>query len=166
MKKAASVVEETIKMTGNPNIEAVYLDLADLDTVASCVDKLKQSNPKLSIDILILNAGLALLKRALTKQGHEMMMGCNHLGHAYLVHHLLPVMATRSARIVVVGSEAHHSGRLDFDDMDSVNNFSHFWTYSTAKLCNLHFTRYLSKYLKQKGSDISVNCLHPGFGPF
>lgn len=158
MQKGADVVKRIVHESGNADVHLIECDLADLESVKKCVTQFSAQ-----IDLLILNAGLTAVTRRTTKQGFEMMVGSNHLGHAYLTHLLLPKL-NAGARIVVVGSEAHRWGKLDFDDMHSEKRFSAFPIYARSKLCNLHFARSLAKRLRADDNrGIVVNCVHPGY---
>jgi NAD(P)-dependent dehydrogenase (short-subunit alcohol dehydrogenase family) len=50
---------------------------------------------------------------------------------------------------------------LDFDDLQSAENFGAMKAYSRSKLCNILFTRELARRLHATG--VTANCLHPGF---
>src|SRR5436190_2069761 len=57
-------------------------------------------------------------------------------------------------------SDAHESGLLDLDDLQSEHSFRPLRTYGTTKLCNILFTRELARRLE--GSGVTANCFHPG----
>jgi NAD(P)-dependent dehydrogenase (short-subunit alcohol dehydrogenase family) len=69
--------------------------------------------------------------------------------------------ATPGARIVSTASDAHKSGKLDFDNLQSEKSYGSFRVYGTSKLCNILFTRELARRLSD--ADVTANCLHPGF---
>ena len=62
----------------------------------------------------------------------------------------------------MTSSDAHYSGDLDLDDLQSEHSFSPMKTYSTSKLCNVLFTRELARRLNGSGSLVVANCFHPG----
>jgi NAD(P)-dependent dehydrogenase (short-subunit alcohol dehydrogenase family) len=67
-----------------------------------------------------------------------------------------------SGRIITTSSDAHRSGKVDFDDLQtSKRAYTTFRAYSASKLCNLLFTRELAHRLK--GTKVTANALHPGF---
>ncbi len=69
--------------------------------------------------------------------------------------------AAPGARIVNVASGAHHFVRdMQFDDIQSEQNYKIFDVYGRSKLGNILFTRSLAKRLRRTG--VTVNCLHPG----
>jgi NAD(P)-dependent dehydrogenase (short-subunit alcohol dehydrogenase family) len=100
------------------------------------------------------------LSRKVSADGLEMTFAVNHMAYFVVTNILLPnLKATPGARIVSTASDAHKSGKLDFDDLQSEKSYSSFGAYGTSKLCNILFTRELAKRL----DGVTVNCLHPGF---
>jgi NAD(P)-dependent dehydrogenase (short-subunit alcohol dehydrogenase family) len=93
--------------------------------------------------------------------GIEKVFATNHLGPFYLTNRLLEKnLIHEGGRIINVGSSAHKTAVLDFNNLDSSNSKSWYERYSRSKLCNLLFTLKLSENLTEK--NISVNCVHPG----
>jgi NAD(P)-dependent dehydrogenase (short-subunit alcohol dehydrogenase family) len=96
-----------------------------------------------------------------TDEGLERTFALNHLAPFLLTHLLLDrLRESAPARVVTTASDAHKSGRLDLDDLQSEHSFSPLRTYGTTKLCNVLFTRELARRLD--GSGVSANCFHPG----
>jgi NAD(P)-dependent dehydrogenase (short-subunit alcohol dehydrogenase family) len=91
-----------------------------------------------------------------------MTFATNHMNYFVVTNVLLDrLKATPGARIVSTASDAHKSGKLDFDDLQSTKSYSSFRVYGTSKLCNILFTRELARRLD--GTGVTANCLHPGF---
>ena len=112
------------------------------------------------IDVLINNAGAVFLSRQLSADGLEMTFATNHMAYFVVTNVLLDrLKATPGSRIVSTASDAHKSGKLDFDDLQLAKSFGVARAYGTSKLCNILFTRELAKRLV----DVTANCLHPGF---
>lgn len=123
------------------------------------VHRFKSEETKLHI--LINNAGIMDCPRMLTKDGFEMQIGVNHMGHFLLTLLLLDVLrASAPSRIVVVSSLAHRFGTINKDDLNSEKSYSRKFAYAQSKLANVLFTRELAKRLE--GSGVTVNALHPG----
>lgn len=131
--------------------------IADMKRVATAV-----ASSETRIDVLINNAGAVFLSRKVSADGLEMTFATNHMAYFVVTNILLDrLKATPGARIVSTASDAHKSGKLDFDDLQSEKSFSSFRVYGTSKLCNILFTRELARRLE--GTGVTANCLHPGF---
>jgi protochlorophyllide reductase len=170
------------------NLVPKECDLIDLKSIDAFVEDLKRDG--LKIDALCLNAGVARNTAAKdilrTKQGFELTIGTNHLGHFYLQNKLFPLMAQKS-RIVVTASGVHDPespggaqgskatlGNLKgledavdrgdgvFDMIDG-GTFDADKAYKDSKLCNVLYARELQKRLDMlPEKDIKVNCFNPG----
>jgi retinol dehydrogenase 12 len=114
------------------------------------------------IDVLINNAGALFARRRLTQDGLEFTFALNHMAYFVLTEGLRErLLASRPARIINTASAAHQDATLDFDDLQSANNYRALKAYSRSKLCNILFTRELARRLQ--GTGVTANCLHPGF---
>lgn len=99
--------------------------------------------------------------KMLTKDGFEMQLGVNHLGHFLLTNLLLDILkASAPSRIIVLSSLAHKYGEINRDDLNSEKNYNKYKAYSQSKLANILFVHELAKRLK--GSNVCVNAVHPG----
>ena len=78
-----------------------FLDLADLASVQEFGKHIRQTYD--TIDCLILNAGVMVTPFGTTKQGFEMQMGINAVGHFLLAK----TLADRTKRQVWVSSRGH-----------------------------------------------------------
>ncbi len=155
--KGRAARDEIAAKTASNNLHVMQLDLACLGSVrafaAAFTAKFKR------LDVLVENAGVMTRKRELTADGIEMNFGVNHVGHFLLTELLLPLLKTSApSRIVVVSSNMHASGRIDFDDLAMEKTWS--GSYPRSKLANMLFVRALSKRLD--GTRVGVNGLHPG----
>lgn len=113
------------------------------------------------VDVLINNAGIYQCPYTKTDEGFEMQLGVNHLGHFLLTHLLLDLLkASAPSRIVVVSSKLYKYGHINFDDLNSENNYNKAFCYSQSKLANLLFTLELAHRLE--GTGVTVNALTPG----
>ncbi|KAI9358005.1 hypothetical protein DFJ73DRAFT_820179 [Zopfochytrium polystomum] len=166
--KAEAVLEEIKKANPSAKVEFLPLDLASLASVKTFAELFIAK--KLAIDILLNNAGvMAPQQFTLSKDGIELQMASNHLGHFYLTNLLLPIIEETakkngSARIVNVSSTGHVAARsLGLDTLNDAPSYNAYVHYGKSKLANILFTRELQKRLDSKGSgNIYVNTLHPG----
>ena len=111
--------------------------------------------------MLVNNAGLVLTRRTVTEDGLETTFAVNHLGYFLLTSLLLDLIKQSApARIVNVASTAHHSGTIDFNDLQGERSYGAMRAYSQSKLANILFTYELARRLE--GSKVTANCLHPG----
>jgi NAD(P)-dependent dehydrogenase (short-subunit alcohol dehydrogenase family) len=137
-----------------------YGDVSRLADLNRLVTEIRSAEPR--IDVLINNAGAMFGSRQVTDDGMELTFATNHLSYFVLTQGLREQLAAAgSARIVNTSSHAHYRGKIDFGDLQSERGYSGFPVYSFSKLCNVLFTRALSKRLA--GTGITTNSLHPGF---
>ena len=109
------------------------------------------------LDILVLNAGVALTKKYMTEDGFELHMASNHFGHFLLTNLLLPLLRRTAARnkiiagangsaeptnvdpvrVVAVSSIAHFYANLDLENLNSEK----YYDVRTTVLCyiNMNF---------------------------
>ena len=152
---------EKLKQVAPQSSHAVhYGDLSKIADMKKVANEVAAAEPQ--IDVLVNNAGAAFTSRQLSADGLEMTFATNHMAYFVVTMQLLDrLKSTRGARIVSTASDAHTSGKLDFDDLTMEKRFSTFRAYGTSKLCNILFTRELSR--KLAGTGVTANCLHPGF---
>jgi NAD(P)-dependent dehydrogenase (short-subunit alcohol dehydrogenase family) len=156
---ARSVCTEIRSGSGNDRVDFLLADFSSLAQVRALADQVLQKYDRL--DVLINNAGLYLMERLISVDGHEMMLAVNHLAHFLLTNLLLDRMKTCApSRIINVSSGSHHRGALDLDDLHSQKSFHGLTVYSNTKLANILFTHELAERLK--GTGVTVNALHPG----
>src|SRR2546426_5715793 len=101
--------------------------------------------------------------RQTTRDGFELQLGTNHLGHfaltGLLLEQMLPVPGSR---VVTVSSAAHRiRARINFDDLQGERSYNRVGAYSQSKLANLMFTYELQRRLSGAGTTIAV-AAHPG----
>ena len=157
-KRAAARIAGT---TPGANVMVQPLDLASLDSVRAAAGELRARHP--GIDLLINNAGVMFPPKQTTRDGFELQLGTNHLGHfaltGLLLEQMLPVPGSR---VVTVSSQAHRiRARINFDDLQSERSYSRVAAYSQSKLANLMFTYELQRRLSGAGTTLAV-AAHPG----
>ena len=136
--------------------EVRRLDLADLDSIRAFAEE--WDGP---IDALVDNAGVMATPQRRTKDGFELQIGTNHLGHFALTNLLLPHVTDR---VVTVSSGAHRGGSIRLDDLNwERGRYSRWRAYGQSKLANLLFTLELQRRLAEAGSDVRAVAAHPGY---
>ena len=145
-----------------PTVEVAELDLASLDSVRACAERLR-ARPG-GVDLLLNNAGVMAAPRGRTADGFELQFGTNHLGHFALAGLLLPAMRDREdARVVTVSSNAHKFGRIAFDNLSGARRYFRWRAYGQSKLANLLFARELDRRLRAAAWDVKSLAAHPGY---
>ena len=134
----------------------VKLDLADLSSVRALPEQFDGD-----VDILINNAGTVVQKRSETVDGFEIAMGTNFLGPFALTNLLFDRVRSK---IINVGSDAHKSATIDFDDP---HLRSHKWSalpaYARSKLAVMLWALELDRRLRAANSPVTTFLTHPGW---
>ena len=146
---------------GMSRLDLLDLDLADLNSVEQAADAVHERYGQL--DLLLNNAGVMAPPLTLTKQGHELQFGVNHLGHMALTQKLLPLMAQRpDPRVVTVTSGAQYFGRIHWDDPNWNTSYDRYAAYGQSKLANVMFALELNGRLREQNSRVRSLAAHPG----
>lgn len=166
--KMEAAIEKIKAEVPDAELSSVLFDLADLETIKPGIAPIL-AEPKL--DGIILNAGIALPETgAKTKQGYNMQMGTNNIGHHLVMRLLNQVILKQSedCRIVWVASLAHVlSPRTGVSwnsatksPMDNEGTIS--WLqYAQSKAINIMQSYQWSKQ-NNAGSNIISVAIHPG----
>ena len=139
------------------------LDLASLRNVADFAARM--SAERKTLDLLINNAGVMTPPgRLTTEDGFELQFGVNYLAHFALTARLLPLLkAARGARVVNLSSGAHHTGRIDFDDLQWEERYRPWLAYSQSKLAMMMFAFELQRRSQAAGWGFIADAAHPGY---
>jgi retinol dehydrogenase-12 len=137
------------------------LDLADFDSIRKAAQIVVHMTPPLHC--LINNAGVMMGKKQLSKDGNELCMQANHLGHFLLTRLLLPkLLETPGARVLNISSSTYTFANkgMDFDDLmcDNTRQYTLFGQYAQTKLANILFTKELAK----RYDKLRCYAIHPG----
>jgi len=182
---AKEAIERELGEQLKGSVTAAECDLADLSSVRGFASAWLASGAPL--DVLVCNGGLQYsgdnaVRR--TKDGFEITVGTNHLGHFLLTNLLLDAveLSAGPGKIVVTASEVHNpespggsvgpaAGLGDlrglatngaaFEMIDG-SEYNADKAYKDSKLCNVLFTLELQRRLAARGSAVTVNCYGPG----
>lgn len=162
--RGAEALAQIREASGRDDVAFLALDLADFDSVRRCAAEFLEREPRL--DVLVANAGINLVRglRQKSKQGYELHLAVNHLGHMLLTDLLLDrLRVSAPARIVSLSSHAYMMcpDGLRFDDLQMEHGYNAFQCYGHSKLANIVWTVELAKRLA--GTGVTVNAVHPGF---
>ncbi|MES2489013.1 MAG: oxidoreductase [Pseudomonadota bacterium] len=163
-KRAEDALADVQRRAPKAKVITMALDLADLASVRAFAAAFKRKFKKL--DILCNNAGVMHLPFQKTRDGFEMQMGTNHLGHFALTGLLFDLIdATPGSRIVSVASVAHKFTRgLDLSNLNwERGRYNKADAYGKSKLANLMFHYELDRRLQKRGSSAMAVAAHPGY---
>jgi NAD(P)-dependent dehydrogenase (short-subunit alcohol dehydrogenase family) len=153
-ERVQAVAQEARATSGGAPVHEHVADLALMSDVRALAEEVRESCGQ--IDVLANNAGALFASRKLTAEGLEQTFALNHLAPFLLTHLLRDRLV--GGRVVTTASDAHKSGRLDLDDLQSEQSYAAMRVYGTSKLCNILFTRELAR----RAPELHANCFHPG----
>jgi len=141
-------------------VETVELELDSLASVRSAAVAISGRFPR--VDILINNAGVMFTPYQRTKDGFELQLGVNHLGHFELTRRLVPLLLNAgSARVINLSSDGHKIFDIDLDDPNwEQGPYDKFKAYGAAKTANVLFTVALDARYRDGG--VRSFAVHPG----
>ena len=158
--KAKQAVADIKAATKNEAIHYLACDLASFESIKQCAAAYRQQFGQL--DILINNAGLVADNLQFTKEGFELQIGVNHLGHFLLTKQLIDLLEKASEpRIINVSSGAHNGAKINFNTFKGevgAEKYKGMAAYGQSKLANILFT----KELARRYPHICSHALHPG----
>lgn len=160
-EKGERVVAEIRAATASDKLEFHLADLASLADVRALAAAVAVTHDRL--DLLINNAGIGfgprgVMRREISRDGHELRFAVNYLSGFLLTHLLLPTLRRSApARIVNVSSAGQYP--IDFEDVMLARGYEGTRAYRQSKLAQVMFTIDLAEQLKDAG--VTVNCLHP-----
>ena len=153
-ERVAELAREAKGTGGGAPVHEHVADLTLMPDVRGLAEEVRERYEH--IDVLANNAGALFASRKETSEGFEQTFALNHLA-PFLLTNLLRDRLD-GGRVVTTASDAHKSGLLDLDDLQSEKSYSAMRVYGTSKLCNILFTRELAK----RAPELHANCFHPG----
>ena len=143
------------------NLNWIANDISDFEQVESLAAKVSE------IDVLINNAGQMGPPFTLSKQGHELQMATNHLGHFLLTKLLWEKLSQSSnPRVIHLSSTVHRNGKAIKDTSELSGKdieYDRWQRYADTKLACAYFGRELDIRAKQAGSKVKSVIAHPGW---
>jgi NAD(P)-dependent dehydrogenase (short-subunit alcohol dehydrogenase family) len=143
---------------GGGGFELVQLDLANLESVRACADRLlKKAQP---FDVVFANAGVMATPFGHTADGFETQFGTNHLGHFVLVNRIAALIPT-GGRLINVSSAGHRYSNVDLDDPNFEKApYEPFGAYGRSKTANILFAVEFDRRHRDRG--VRAAAVHPG----
>ena len=143
---------------GHGGLELIELDLASLDSVRRCADRLLERGNR--FDVVIANAGVMACPFGLTEDGFETQFGTNHLGHFVLVNRIASLI-NDGGRLVNLSSAGHRFADVDLDDPNFEHTpYAEFVAYGRSKTANILFAVEFDRRHKHRG--VRATAVHPG----
>lgn len=147
-------------------VQLVELELDSFESVRAAASTILSKTDK--INILVNNAGvMATPDVRLTRDGHEMQFGTNHLGHFLLFELLKPAILAAStpefqSRVVNLSSVAHvYSGINASDNYNyQKGGYAPWAAYGQSKTANIYMANEIERRYGCQG--IHATSLHPG----
>lgn len=146
----------------------VQVDLSDHDSVRRAAHEILVATGS-RIDVVVNSAGnMALKEYTVDRQGIEMQLSVNHVGHFLLTNLLVPALLTAGAqspygaRVVNITSAGYQISPVRFHDsaFSAGKDYDPWTGYGQAKTAQILFAHGLTHRLKQRGV-VSFAC-HPG----
>lgn len=155
----ADAAAAEIGAAGGGRVDVFIADLSSQAQVRRLADQVLYAFPR--VDVLVNNAEEYWNTRLLTADGLEHTFALNHLAPFLLTTLLLDRLTDSApARVVMVSSNAHAMGRLDFDDLQGERSYSGARAYNQSKLANILFTYELAR--RMPAALMTANALDPG----
>lgn len=175
VSKGDACKEQLQQLNKNATITILELDMDSYKSVSSFAKSLQQQVPR--VDILLLNAGIGILKLELSPSGHDRVTQVNYLSNVLLIAELLPYLNASAeqtghpVRISWVGSRMYFTtsfekkaplkiGESVLEHMDSEEFFFAQERYNDTKLLCAMFLYTLAPRLDS--SKIIFNMVCPG----
>ncbi|MEW2265148.1 oxidoreductase [Streptomyces sp. NPDC047853] len=156
--KLDQAAEAVRAATPEARTDTLVLDLSDLASVRDAATRIAETE---TVDLLFNNAGVMNLpERRTTRDGLEMTVGTNHLGHFAFNAQVWPAVRRASApRVVTVSAIAARwpMGRLD--DLMSEKSYRPMGAYAKSKRANIVYALELAR---RAGSTVEALVVHPG----
>ncbi|THZ29380.1 hypothetical protein D6C89_02077 [Aureobasidium pullulans] len=171
--RAAELITKVRQASPSTKLSFIECDLSSLSSVKTASQELLTKTDRL--DVLMCNAGIMATPDALSKDGYEIQLATNHLGHALLIKSLLPCLLKTAeqpnsdVRIVSLTSSAHEmvpNAGIEFNKLKTLGaNYGPFYQpnkwmcYGQSKLANLLYANQLA----ERYPSITSVAVHPGF---
>lgn len=162
--KGQAAVQRIREGVPSARVEVRSLDLSSMESVAGFAGELLREDRPLHI--LINNAGvMAPPTRQMTREGFELQLATNHLGHVALTARLMPLLRAGAARVTTQLSVSANQHAVNWDDLNWERGYHPRKAYSSSKIAVGLFALELHRRSAAEGWGIQSNVSHPGISP-
>lgn len=157
-----AVVAELPEATGS--VETLLLDTSNLGSVRAAAATVRQRG---RLDGLLLNAGIVHppATRQTTRDGNELVLATNALGHYALAGALLSTLAARRGRMVWLGSMSTSLGAKDPVDPQLAEGYTPWRAYVQSKTVTTAVGIEADRRLRAHHVPVTSVIAHPGYSP-
>lgn len=162
--KGAAAAHRIHQEVPGARVDVRALDLSSLESVADlAVGLVREGRP---IDVLVNNAGIMTPpRRQMTREGFELQLATNHLGHFALTVRLLPLLRAAGATVTTQVSVAARRGEVAWDDISWEGGYDPMAAYSSSKIAMGLFAMELHRRSEAEGWGVRSTLSHPGVTP-
>ncbi|WP_030389665.1 oxidoreductase [Streptomyces sp. NRRL S-241] len=158
-QRGQDALDRLLARVPGAHAEVRPLDLGDLASVRAFADGWDHDR----LDLLVNNAGVAMVPFARTADGFESQFGINHLGTFALTGLMLPhLLASPDPRVVTVSSEGQRFARFDLDNLNAERRYGAMFVYLQSKRANLYFASELQRRADAAGLRLRSMAVAPG----
>ncbi|MBZ4488403.1 SDR family NAD(P)-dependent oxidoreductase [Microbacterium sp. cx-55] len=146
------------------SVETLLLDTSNLGSVRAAAATVRQRG---RLDGLLLNAGMvhAPATRQTTRDGNELVLATNALGHYALAGALLSTLAARRGRMVWLGSMSTSLGAKDPVDVQLTEGYTPWRAYVQSKTVTTAVGLEADRRLRAHHVPVTSVIAHPGYAP-
>lgn len=160
LEKAQKLKEEMLLFFPKADINVLYLDLSNLESIDTFQAEIDKNYNK--IDYFINNAGVYHLPSSTSAQGYEIHFATNTLGSFYLTKKIAYDLR-EDAKIIYTGSLSYKFNEIDFNDIQALNQKSKIKIYGLTKQIMMLNAMALKDHTAN--TKITINVCHPGIVP-
>jgi NAD(P)-dependent dehydrogenase (short-subunit alcohol dehydrogenase family) len=161
-ERGAESIERIRAEVPDARLRFERVDLADLASVRALAQRVNAEGG--ALDVLINNAAImAPAQREVSRDGYELQLATNFLGHFALTGLLMPsLLRAAEARVVTLSSISALRGRVDFDDLQAERDYNPFAVYAQSKLACLMMAFELQRRSVANDWGVRSVAAHPG----
>jgi NAD(P)-dependent dehydrogenase (short-subunit alcohol dehydrogenase family) len=166
-QKGRRAADEIKATTGNTEISFVCADLSLIVEAQRLAEEV--SSQFTALHCLVHSAGVVRGRRTVTAEGIEYNLALNYLSRFVVTTMLLPLLQSsgkpcQPTRMLIIGGLSGMKGRIYYDDVNLIRNFSTLRALIQFQHANDVFAFELARRLVASANPppISVACLNPG----